>query len=113
MSATTETGMSRTPQPEDFRVEWDADCTFDFFEDDNADALWAHGSLDSEEFVRQANEYDRLCDAGWDPEGAYTTDDIRSFWAIIRYDRPNDDYWRVHRCEDTIFGAALVKVIDR
>lgn len=103
---------ARTPQPKDFRVEWDAEHTFDFFEDDRADHLWAHGSLDSEEFVRQANEYDRICDSGWDEP--YTTDAVRLFWGILQYD--SDDFpddWRISRCDEHTSGATLVKVIDR
>jgi hypothetical protein len=111
---TTTPYRARTPLPEDFRVEWDEEHTFDFFEDENATALWAHGSLDSEEFVRQANEYDRITDDHYSTLDDYSIDDVRTFWGILRYqsdDFPDD--WRVYPCDEHTSGAALVKVIDR
>lgn len=103
----------RSPEPADFVVEWDADHTFDFFEDDNADGLWAHGSLPDETFVAQANEYDRINNAGSPiPLTPYTVADVTSFWAIVP-ERKVDDEFRLQRCLDTVSGAVLCKKISR
>lgn len=105
---------ARSPQPEDFRVEWNDTHVFEFFEDENANALWAHGTLSDEDFVAQANEYDRITDDDWNPDDAYTVHIVETFWGILRYqseDHPDD--WRIFPCDEHTSGATLCKRIDR
>ena len=49
----------------DFTVEWDADHTFPFFENENANGLWGYGHQDKGTFAQHANAHDHLLD----PEG--------------------------------------------
>jgi hypothetical protein len=100
----------RIPTPEDFLVEWDEDHVFNFFEDDSATALWAHVSLSDEEFVRQANEYDKLCDPNWDERAAYEVGaGVPQVWAVVEGSGLNERLRVVP--EGTV--ASLVKRIDR
>jgi hypothetical protein len=71
---------ARVPDPLDFIIRWDNSHTFEFFEDHDGEALWAHGSLPSEEFVAQVNEYDRI--NGYDESEQYTEENVETLWAI-------------------------------
>lgn len=103
---------TRMPEPSDFTMKYDDDHTFDFFEDENADHLWAFGTIDAAEFARQANEYDIL--SGWIQPGEvepYTAADIRYCQAVITTNNGYVDWYIRPVPEGTISG--LVAVIDR
>jgi hypothetical protein len=97
---------ARPPQPSDFEIMYDMDHFFEFFEDENGEALWAHGSLSSEEFVEQVNEYDRICGSDWE---GYTEDDVKTLWAVA-LELP-DPY--IQPVDEGTDNAGLIKRIRR
>lgn len=82
-----------TVTADDFEVQWDAEHTFPFFEDENGDGVYGYGHHDKEGFARQLNEFDELCTGG-PSEDEYTADQVAHDWAVA-YIKPGDpdDYW--------------------
>lgn len=71
-----------TVTAKDFDVRWDAEHTFPFFEDENADGVYGYGHTDKAEFARLVSEYDAVCDAGHDPADNYIADDVMHTYAV-------------------------------
>lgn len=51
----------RALTPEDFRVKYDKEHTFEFFEDEDGNGVYAYGHRDEQAFATAVNYYDRLC----------------------------------------------------
>lgn len=74
----------REPRQSDFTMIYDSDHTYDFFEDETGDFLWALATIGDEEFVRQVNEYDELGEGGPLPEESkYRVELIERLWAVV------------------------------
>ena len=106
---------TRLPEPADFTLQWDETHSFDFFEDEHADYLWAFSTIEPAEFARQVNEYDII--SGWIEPGEvrpYTADDVEYRNAIVVSD--NDDPYS-DRAQIRVVGedttSSLVAVISR
>lgn len=94
------------PVPESFfDIKWDDEHFFNFFEDENADALWAHGNLSDEDFVAQVNEYDRLCGEN---EATYSVSDVRHKHGLL-WEKSGATYIKLDQ-EDT---STPIKIIHR
>lgn len=52
---------TRALTPEDFRVKYDREHTFEFFEDEDGNGVYAYGHRDKQAFATAVNYYDRLC----------------------------------------------------
>lgn len=70
---------TRALTPEDFRVEYDDTHTFEFFEDEDGNGVYAYGHKDEQAFATAVNYYDRLCFG--EIEGYYGTCDVNHGYA--------------------------------
>lgn len=55
---------TRALTPGDFRVKYDENHTFEFFEDEDGNGVYAYGHRDEQAFATAVNYYDRLCNGG-------------------------------------------------
>jgi hypothetical protein len=99
----------------DFEVRWDAEHTFAFFEDEQADWLMGFGHIDKAEFAAQVNEYDRICN-GEPIDPPYDESAVSHVYAraFIPDGAPSDD-WRVtwHDVEPDSEGAFRMTLMSR
>lgn len=96
---------TRALTPEDFRVKYDKEHTFEFFEDEDGNGVYAYGHRDEQAFATAVNYYDRLCNGAdfsedydtydhGDVRHAYArADDVNVYgeWAL-RFCKAEDEY---------------------
>jgi hypothetical protein len=86
-----------TVTPEMFVVPFDAEHTYPFFEDENADGVYGYGHTDKAEFAAAVNAYDDYA-SGEPAEDFYTETAVSHTWAVAYSpgDGPADE-WRFTR----------------
>lgn len=102
----------RTPEQSDFVSPFNDELTFDFFEEQNGNGLYALGTISDDEFLRQANLHDSLTDDEHEP---WTREHLERFPAVMVDDeeRPGDPFFTVQRVPEGTPLAAEVVVLSR
>ena len=73
----------RTLSESDFTMHYDADNTFPFYEDENAD-ITGYGHQDPDEFAAEVNRYDTLCNGEPHPlDEQWSGEHVAHRWAVI------------------------------
>jgi len=81
-----------------FDMPFDAEHTFPFFEDENANGVYGYGHTDKAEFAAKVTEYDTYCNG--EPVDGYTEADVSHTWAIAYCPAGGDeDEWRLTRAD--------------
>lgn len=103
---------TRTPAPSDFRSVHDDEHTFDFFEDEQGNGLYALGTITDEEFLRQANVHDQLTDDAHEP---WTAEHLERHSAVIEdtTDRRGNPYSGVKIVPEGTALSAEIAVLSR
>lgn len=102
----------RTPVQSDFTSEFDDQLTFNFFEEQNGNGLYALGTISDEEFLRQANLHDSLTD---DDHHPWTHEHIERFHAVMvdEEERAGAPFFTVREVPEGTPLAAEVVVLSR
>jgi len=106
--------IAEQPTAADFEMKYDAEHTFPFFEDENANWIVGHGHQDRAEFAKLVNDFDTLATGEAWP---YTEGDVQWIYGFVS---GSDDDFFVHlrhedfsAIESTEAGAFPVTVISR
>lgn len=100
---------TRALTPEDFRVKYDKEHTFEFFEDEDGNGVYAYGHVDAQAFATAVNYYDRLCFG--EIEGYYGTCDVRHSYAVAIEDEYGE--WALRFCKADDEFATPVTWVSR
>lgn len=83
----------RTPVAEDFRVEWDAEHTFDFFETEDGGTYMALGTLSDEAFAEQLRTFFRIANSADEEDDDEIVHRLIRYPALACHHANHDELW--------------------